>query len=66
MKLRELKLKAGDELQRMLLDLCEKRQDLNFKVANKQLKNVREVRKTRTTIAQIKTILKSQEGNKTK
>jgi len=66
MKLRELKLKATDELNRMLLDLCEKRQELNFKVANKQLKNVRDIRKARTNVAQIKTILKERESSEIK
>jgi len=58
MKLRELKDKTNEELQKLYKELCVKRQDLNFKVASKQLKNVRDLRKLKMNIAQILTILK--------
>jgi len=58
MKLRELKDKTSEELQKLYKELCVKRQDLNFKVASKQLKNVRDLRKLKMNIAQILTILK--------
>lgn len=64
MKLRELQEKSTEELKRIYTDLCEKRQELNFKVASKQLKNVREIRLARTNIAQIKTILKERDIKK--
>lgn len=66
MKLRELIVKSTEELQKLYLDLCERRQGLNFKVANKQLKNVREIRQIRTNIAQILTILKQRKKESTK
>lgn len=58
MKIKELKEKSTVELNKLLLDSAEKRRELNFKIANKQLKNVREVRDVRKTIARIATILK--------
>ena len=60
MKLREIKTKSTEELKRLYTDLCKKMQELNFKVASKQLKNVREIRGTKQNIAQILTILKIQ------
>ena len=62
MKFRELKEKSTEELTRLYTDFCVKKQDLNFKVASKQLQNVREIRKLRTNIAQILTILKERES----
>ncbi|KKQ78385.1 MAG: 50S ribosomal protein L29P [Parcubacteria group bacterium GW2011_GWC2_38_7] len=61
MKLRELKDKSIEELQKTYKDLCVKRQEMNFKVASKQLKNIREMRKLKTNIAQILTLLKIRE-----
>ncbi|MBU1131653.1 50S ribosomal protein L29 [Patescibacteria group bacterium] len=58
MKFKELKVKSIEELKKLYLDLCQKRQEQNFKVANQQLKNVREIRQARKNIAQILTILK--------
>ncbi len=62
MKLRDLKDKSTEELQKLYHDLCVKQQDLNFKVASKQLKNVRDLRKNKITIARILTILKIREA----
>jgi len=64
MKTKELKEKSTAELKKLLLDNAEKRRELNFKIANKQLKNVREVRNVRKNIAKIKTILKEREEAK--
>lgn len=58
MKLRELKDKTTEELQKLYKELCVKRQEMNFKVASKQLKNVRDMRKLKLNVAQILTILK--------
>jgi len=58
MKLRELKDKTTEELQKLYKDLCVKRQEFNFKVASKQMKNVRDMRKLKINSAQILTILK--------
>lgn len=60
MKIKELKEKKLEELNKLLLELSEKRRELNFKDANKQLKNVRELRQVKITIAQIKTLLNNQ------
>ena len=57
MKIRELKAKSTEELKDIFTDMTQKRRELNFKLASEQLKNVREVRKVRKTIAQILTIL---------
>jgi len=59
MKLRELKDKTTEELQKLHKELCVKRQELNFKIASKQMKNVRDLRKLKVNIAQILTILKT-------
>ena len=66
MKFRELQEKSTEELTRLYTDFCVKRQDLNFKVASKQLNNVRDIRKLRTNIAQILTILKERESESNK
>lgn len=58
MKLRDLNDKTIEELQKLYKDFCIKRQELNFKVASKQMKNVRDLRKLKINIAQILTILK--------
>jgi ribosomal protein L29 len=59
MKLKELKEKQPAEMQRLMTDNCLKLRDLNFKDANKQVKNVRELRVVKKTIARIKTLLKA-------
>jgi len=57
MKIRELRAKSKEELKDLYEELAEKRREFNFKLASNQLKNVRDVRKTRKTMAQILTIL---------
>lgn len=57
MNIKELREKKKEDLEKMLLELTQKIQDLNFKDANKQLKNVREIRVIKKTIARIKTLL---------
>lgn len=57
MKLRDLKTKSAAELEKLLMEFCQKKQQLTFKVANKQLKNIRELRLAKKTVARIKTIL---------
>ncbi len=69
MEIKELRTKPEAELQKMLLELQDKLRDLRFKVGSEQVKNVREIREIRKTVAQIKTLLKeklilaSQENN---
>ncbi|MBI4812504.1 50S ribosomal protein L29 [Candidatus Falkowbacteria bacterium] len=57
MELKELKNKKDNELQKMLAESREKLRDLRFKVASKQHKDVREVRKVKILIARILTLL---------
>lgn len=59
MELKELKKKSENELQSLLAEAREKTRTLRFKDANKQLKNVREIRETKMTIARILTLLNS-------
>ena len=57
MKFKELKQKSEAELQKMLTEAREKVRDMRFKVSQRQLKKVRDIRKTKQMIAQILTIL---------
>lgn len=65
MEYKELKNKKADELRKILSEQRDKLRDLRFKDANKQLKDVRTIRKTRVMIAQIMTLL-SRSKNETK
>jgi len=57
MDIKELKKKTETELHRILAESRDKLRDLRFKDANKQLKDVREIRKIKVTVAQIMTLL---------
>jgi large subunit ribosomal protein L29 len=57
-ELKELKLKSVSDLQKLLASSREKLRDLNFKVSQNQLKNVREIRIIKKNIARILTLLK--------
>ncbi|MDO8592590.1 MAG: 50S ribosomal protein L29 [bacterium] len=57
MELKELKSKTDKELKQLLNESRDKLRDLRFKDANKQLKNVREIRVVKKAIAKILTIL---------
>jgi large subunit ribosomal protein L29 len=57
MEIKELKKKSESDLHKLLNESREKLRDLRFKDASKQLKNVREIREIRVTIAQILTLL---------
>ena len=61
MELKELKLKTAKELKQILNEFRDKLRDLRFKDANKQLKNIREIRGIKKTIARILTLLKVKE-----
>ena len=54
----ELKTKEVGELQNLLAVDREKLRELRFKDSNKQLKNIREIRVVKKTIARILTYLK--------
>ena len=58
MELKELKLKTEKDLKQILNEFRDKSRELRFKDANKQLKNIREIRVVKKTIARILTLLK--------
>lgn len=57
MEFKELKKKSEKELHKILLESRDKLRDLRFKDANKQLKNIREIRKIREVVARVMTLL---------
>lgn len=58
MDAKTLRQKTKDALVRELMDSKEKLKTLEFKLSSNQVKNVREVRVIKKTIARIKTVLK--------
>ncbi|MBD3248179.1 50S ribosomal protein L29 [Candidatus Falkowbacteria bacterium] len=64
MELKELNKKSIKDLQSLLAQSRDKLRSLRFKDANKQLKNIREIRAIKKTIAQILTLLNSKKENK--
>ena len=62
MKMREIREKSENELRKDLTGLRNKVAKLRFDISAKQVKNHREVRKTKQDIARILTILKSQKA----
>ena len=54
---KELKKKNPADLQKLLAEYRDKLRDLRFKDANKQLKNVREIRVVRRLISRISFLL---------
>ena len=68
-ELKELKKKGEPELQKLLQESRESLRDMRFKVSQRQLKKVRDVRKMKRYIARILTILnekKNQENDQHK
>lgn len=61
MKYKELKEKRTEELKKILQDVTQKIRELNFKDANRQLKDVRGLRVAKKNIAQITTLLKERQ-----
>ncbi len=57
MNAEDLKTKTPDELQKLLLDQKKAQFNLRFQKSGGQLDNTAEIRKTRRTIARIKTFL---------
>ena len=57
MKLKELRQKNKEELQKILADDREKLRQMRFDLVAGKVKNVREIRKTRKEISQILTLL---------
>ena len=62
MKIKELIEKADGELDKMLAENRDKVRALRFKVAARQLGDVREIREARKTVAQILTIKRARRG----
>lgn len=61
MEFKELKNKSESELQRLLEEEREKLLEMRFKVAQRQLKKVNDIQKTKKIIAQILTLLNNKE-----
>ncbi len=57
MEFKELKKKEEKDLHRILAESRDQLRELRFKDANKQLKNIREIRVVRQTIAKILMLL---------
>ena len=64
MELKELKNKSEKDLHNTLAESREKLREARFRDASKQLKNVREIRGLKKTIAQILTLLNYKKENK--
>ncbi len=64
MDIKEFKNKPKKELERMLLEYREKLRDLRFKASNRQLKDVRSIRKIKKDIARILTLINKKENKK--
>ena len=64
MEYKELKKQTESELHKTLAESRDKLRDLRFKDANKQLKDIRSIRKIRTTIAQVMTLLNGRKSEK--
>jgi large subunit ribosomal protein L29 len=58
MEIKELREKTDEELRKLLVEFREKMRNLRFKIASKQLKNVREMYATKKTIARILTVIR--------
>ncbi len=64
MEIKDLRKKDTKDLQKLLLTKREQIRNMRFSVSNKQLKNIRNLRKDKKEIAQILTILKEKLINK--
>ena len=62
MKAQDLRLKTGDELDQMLVDLKKEQFNLRFQKASGQLENTARVRQVRRDIARIKTLKGQAQG----
>ena len=64
MKASELKLKSVDELNKLVLELLREQFEYRMKLATGQLSQTHVVKKTRRTIARIKTVIaEKKQGN---
>lgn len=62
MKTEDLKTKSTDELKKLVLDLSKEQMNLRFQKAGAQLENTSDIRKTRRSIARVKTILNEKQA----
>ncbi|HMB65493.1 MAG TPA: 50S ribosomal protein L29 [Patescibacteria group bacterium] len=62
MDFKELQKKENEDLQQLLAQNRDKLRELRFKDANKQLKDVRQIRKARKDIARVLTILNNRKN----
>ncbi len=62
MKWKELMEKTAHELETLLTVKQSELRILRFKVASRELKGIRDIRKTRTTIARILTLLSAKKN----
>lgn len=63
-KIEELRSRSVEELEKMLAETRGQLQKLYFKVAQRELKNVREIRQKKKEVARILTIIKEKIKNK--
>lgn len=63
MKYKELKQKTPVELNKLLSESRDKLRELRFKVATKQVKNVREIRRVKRQIARTLMLLKADKAD---
>lgn len=66
MKFKDLVKKEEKDLQQTLQELREKYQDMKFKVANNQLKNIREIRVVKKNMARILFLLNAKKTSPVK
>ena len=64
MDIKELKIKKVGDLHNSLAETRDKLRELRFKDANKQLKDVREIRTVKKTIARILSLLNNNKNSK--
>lgn len=64
MEIKEIRNKTNNELRHLLSELRKKLDDLKFKSAQKQLKDVRDVRIVKKDIAKILMVLREQNNEK--
>lgn len=62
MEFKEIKNKTEKELHKLLAEGRDRLRELRFKDANKQLKDVKSIKKLRTEIAQILTVFNEKKG----
>ncbi len=65
MDYKEIKMKTTVELATLLQEMLDKHEEQQFKVGERQLKNVRDMRKVKKQIAQIQTELALREDTAT-